>query len=443
MVFKRILNDLNNSSKETVSKVSEVFLSTADSVSGLIGNLPFIATVEKGEENLEYDEKHFFLVPYRLNDGGYTLHSMRVLPNGFGPINDLPKKRIFHFPYEGAESLVEELFLQGVASDVKSSNLNGELSPGSKLINIANEIDRAESKITGGVLLVGGLVAIVNPLAGAGLALSALLPILGGKLSSSGFKSWGERRNKKALDKEIQSAQAKLLSDFKDCETSYEVNSLLAELEVALKTTADQYRPDPQAISDSSRIDFHTTRLTCKAIYDVYLDVMRSKKLQSKALIGTEDIEWMNEVARLATDKREDIIEHKITLLGTKAKSVRTKLEKRGQQETIDHLAYIEKNLSIGLRLRNIARSKYQLVDQMATELLPTAIDAYSVLNEDADIKYLESGRTGEELFVQQVATIRESLDAIISDSKASEVRTLEIQMRYINELLTPQTRVD
>jgi len=46
MVFKRLLNDLSNSSKGTVSKISEVFLSTADSVSGLIGNLPFIATVE-------------------------------------------------------------------------------------------------------------------------------------------------------------------------------------------------------------------------------------------------------------------------------------------------------------------------------------------------------------------------------------------------------------
>ena len=432
--LKKFLSDWSQSSTATLKKLSEMYNNGVESVSGFVGQLPLIGSVEAVNEQLKFDEKHYFVVPYRLSPVRYTLHSMRVLPQGTGPVNDLPKKRIFHFPDKGAESIIEELLMGEVATEVAKSN---ESSPtANKLIDLANEIDRVETKVTGGMLLVGGLVALVNPVVGAGLALSAALPKLGGALSSMGLKSWGERWNEKALAKELKSAQEKVLTEFRSGDTSYEINPLLKQLDLALDTTVEQFQPDPQLVINSYQTNVQTTRLTCKAIYDVYLEVMNSEKLRKQASIGPEDIEWLNQVARIATDKREEQIDHRISLFNTQCLAVKETLSDRGHEATLGDLEAIETLLPNVLRLHNVSRSTGSVIDEIVDELIPTAINAYLALGEKPEVKFLESGKTGEELFIQQISAARQTLETLLTDAKSSDVRTLEIQMRYINGLI-------
>jgi hypothetical protein len=101
--------------KKFIKHLTEITRQSAEKVSGIIteltteqiGRLPFFASSEKSDQygNSRYDEKHYFLIPYRLSEINYTFYSMRVLPYGVPPINDLPKKRIFHFPNDHCENL--------------------------------------------------------------------------------------------------------------------------------------------------------------------------------------------------------------------------------------------------------------------------------------------------------------------------------------------------
>ena len=65
-----------------------------------IGSIPIFAgtKVYVAEEGMGADETHYFLIPFRPVERGYAIGTQRVLPEGIGPENDLPKRRVFHLP---------------------------------------------------------------------------------------------------------------------------------------------------------------------------------------------------------------------------------------------------------------------------------------------------------------------------------------------------------
>jgi hypothetical protein len=435
--MKKIFEGISKGSEQAVKKLTSVVDKSVSNVTGMIGRLPLMASVESSEEAAQFDEKHFFVIPYRLSEVGYTLHSMRVLPNGVNAINDLPKKRIFHFPNDASESLVKELLAVEVRAGFSSQENPGNSAFGDQLIGIANEIDRVDTKLTGGVLLVGGLVSLLNPVVGAGIAAQAVIPGLGGALSSYGLKNLGTHWNQKTLEKEIKTAQQKMLAEFKDSETQYEISPILQELDLALDTTADQYIPNPKAIQDCIRINQRNTRLTCKAIYNVYLEIMSSKKMRKKASIGLEDIEWLNQVAWVALDDRTEISERKLAILSTLLLSVKEQLKSRNHLQTITQLETIEKNLAIGLNNEDLSSDRYSMLVRIAEEFIPEAAKSYLALKHSGGSSYFERGKSGEALFVQQIEVLNTTLESLTQNSNVEDLRALEIQNRYINELFT------
>jgi hypothetical protein len=433
--MKKFIDGISKGSEQTLKKLTSVVDKSVSNVSGMIGRLPLIASVEDSEESAQFDEKHFFVIPYRLSDVGYTLHSMRVLPSGVNPINSLPKKRVFHFPNDASKSLIKELVSEEVRSEYTENDKSSKTSFGDQLIDIANDIDRVDTKLTGGVLLVGGLVALLNPVVGAGLAAQALIPGLGGPLSSYGLKNLGTHWNKKALEKEIGAAQEKVLAEFKDSETQYDINPILQELDLALDTTEEQYIPNPKSIQNHSLLDHRKTRLTCKAIYNVYLDIMTSKKTRQNASIGTEDIEWLNQVAWTALDDRIEINEKKLSILSTLLIPVKERLESRDSLSTIRHLEAIEYNLLEALDCDDFSSPRYQMVTRIAEDFIPNAVKSYLALKQSSELSYFQKGKSGEDLFIEQIEVLSTALEALIQESRVNELRTLEIQKRYINEL--------
>ncbi len=79
----------------------------------------------------------------------------------------LPKRRVLHLPCLEAEAMLRSLLIRQAQTEELSKPSQGK-SMGDRARELADYIDVLDDRIFGGVLLIGGLVAIFNPLAGAG-----------------------------------------------------------------------------------------------------------------------------------------------------------------------------------------------------------------------------------------------------------------------------------
>jgi hypothetical protein len=153
-----------------------------------IGSLPFLAatSADTSAGNPERDETHYFLVPDPAQSGGFTLAERRRLPEGTGTVNSLAKVRIFHVHDPAAVSVLEERLAGKISGEkLRPAGLDQDLAV--RLESLGEEIDRQSHWVTGGLILVGGVVAVANPLLGLGIAANAILPELGAKLAKFGF----------------------------------------------------------------------------------------------------------------------------------------------------------------------------------------------------------------------------------------------------------------
>ena len=151
-----------------------------------IGSLPFLAAtaVDTALENPARDETHYFLVPDASTAKGFTLVERRRLPDGVGAVNSLPKVRIFHVHDPAALEVLEEQLVGKLATPV-TDGVERDLA--GRLEAMGEEIDKQSHWVTGGLIVIGGVVAIANPLLGIGIAAKALLPEIGGKLAKFGM----------------------------------------------------------------------------------------------------------------------------------------------------------------------------------------------------------------------------------------------------------------
>ncbi len=166
------------------------------------------------------DETHYFLIP---GADGYVLAERRRLPPEVGTVNSLPKVRIFHVhDAAGVAVLEEQLLGKLMAAAPREAGWDGDLA--SRLEIIGEEIDRQSFVVTGGLVMLGGVVAIANPLLGIGIAAKALLPGLGSKLAKFGLgaaadsmrrvgSSWRERTARNQAKDEIRRLKPQVVID--------------------------------------------------------------------------------------------------------------------------------------------------------------------------------------------------------------------------------------
>lgn len=277
----------------TADKLTEELDTRFSSIKQIVNGLPIFVSLEKsGKFKTEYDEKHYFVIPFKLSESGFSLHSMRCLPESALEINDLPKRRIFHFPNQHYESALREYMLQTAREMAVQTN-----NKPSSLERLADDIDALDKKLTYGMLFVGGVAAIFNPLVGAGIAAKALLPGIGGLMNRHGLRPIGARISKHQLEKEVKSAEARVTKQFSEANTLKVINPILQELEFALRTTETQHDPltDPNLANGSiPELDSERWReLTETAMYHVYKEVYNDPSQHAKAGLGPEDIRWL------------------------------------------------------------------------------------------------------------------------------------------------------
>ena len=150
----------------------------------------------------QYDEKHYFLVPFKAAECGYSLYSMRCLPDGVPPVNELPKRRIIHLPSEHGRRMLEALLQRQVAGEISAKDEGSAW--GDRLMSLADQLDDLDRKAFHGALLIGGLVALANPVAGGVLAAKAMLPSLGLMLSKYGLQQAGESLNERNVQRRLR-----------------------------------------------------------------------------------------------------------------------------------------------------------------------------------------------------------------------------------------------
>lgn len=190
-----------------------------------VGSLPFLAgtSADTTAGNPERDETHYFLVPDPSEAGGFTLAERRRLPEGAGAVNSFPKMRIFHVHDPAAVLVLEERLAGKISAEkLRPAGLEGDLAV--RLETLGEEIDRQSHWVTGGLILVGGVVCVANPVLGIGIAAHALLPEIGAKLAKFGFgaaadtvkrvsNSWRLSSAKKEADSEVKRMKPELVVD--------------------------------------------------------------------------------------------------------------------------------------------------------------------------------------------------------------------------------------
>lgn len=303
------MKELFEKTKKAVGSKFETLIGELDSgfntVKDVVAGLPVFVSVERDQSaSAKYDEKHYFVIPYHLSESGFLLHTMRSLPQDALEVNDLPKRRVFHFPNEHYEGTLRKYMLNA-ARNMAYESSSEDISTIEKL---ADDIDSLDSKLTYGMLFVGGVAAIFNPLIGAGIAAKALLPSISGSLAKYGLKPLGEKATQAQVEKKAKEAEAHVLKQFSESATLKVINPILNELEFALRTTEEEHDPltDPNLANASIRelSDEGWRNLTELAICHVYQDVINDESKHEDAKLGPEDIRWLEVLLAGKLEKR-------------------------------------------------------------------------------------------------------------------------------------------
>lgn len=302
--MREYLDKAVNAVKETLDQTGEWVSRSTDLITTKIGELPYLgALLVSGEDEEQvFDEKHYFVIPYRATEVGYALHSVRCLPNDVPPINDLPKKRFFHVPNENTDELIKTLLVEQVGKDHPPETEPSGM--GDPLMDLADQIDKLDHKVTNGVLLIGGLVSLFNPLVGVGIAAKALIPGIAGAASKFGLRSVGKTVNEVQLNNEIRRAEKEVLKEFQGSETVKLINPIVRELEVSLNTSEADHDPllsfDFETVEFDGEISCHLTRLTCRALTNQYALMMRNEAAAKEAGLRDKEIRWLDLVKEVA-----------------------------------------------------------------------------------------------------------------------------------------------
>lgn len=282
---------------ESVTKNGISFLSST------LGRIPFVTstTADDQDRTLEVDETHYFLVPYRAHECGYTLYSTRSLPPGVGPENSLPKARIFHLHDQSGVATLEALILKKKVTDTLGDNPSpSELAD--HLENLGETIDKESFKITSGLLIIGGAVAMANPVVGVGIAANALFPSLGAKASRLGLSLAGDKIRSFAKRKLQEKAEKEAKSEVKKLKPELYLNPLLKTLEQAVSTEDQSH--DPLYANLDLVNEFPSPRFlrqSIKAILAVYQEPLEERDASvTEALnLHFNDLRWFDHLREL------------------------------------------------------------------------------------------------------------------------------------------------
>lgn len=281
-------------------------------VTQFVGSLRLFGSTSLAQADAKFDERHYFLVPDRLAVDGFSLYVTRLLPKGVPPINDLPKRRVLHLPNLDSRAMLQSIVVRQAKADAIETG-STDKRWGDHATDMADAIDKMDQKAFGGILLIGSLVAIFNPIAGATIAAKALVPSLGMWASTYGLRIVGEKLNQAELQRRAQQAESDVLKQFQGSDTIERVNPVLEILEIAVRTNESQYDPMLKfhelisaTIDEDDRVRI---ALASQAVLNVYESTLENKNLTASAGLESEDLRFIQLLKTLAPPTESKIRE--------------------------------------------------------------------------------------------------------------------------------------
>ena len=289
--LKTGIKKVRSAAEKTTEELSSSYSLIVEKVNGL----PIFMSVENSGfyADVKFDEKHYFIVPFELSEYKFALHTMRCLPEGVPSVNGLPKRRVFHFPNEHSEIMLKQ-YMQETVVDIVKEDHSGNVNT---LESLANDIDALDKKLTYGMLLIGGIAAITNPVLGVGIAAKALLPGVASLFNKYGLRPTGERFSKYQLDNAIKEAEKKVVKEFESASTLKVINPILRELELTLRTSESEHDPlTDYNLSSGEILELNGIKwraLTEVAICHIYKDLYDDPSKHQSANLGPENLRWL------------------------------------------------------------------------------------------------------------------------------------------------------
>ena len=211
----------------------------------------------------ERDETHYFLVPCEAEK--FVVYTKRVLPEGEGALNSLPKVRLFHVPDPAGIEFIEQWLFQ-TTQDKEMIAVGSDLAD--RLEAFGKAVDSEAKNVSGGLLLIGGAVAFLNPLAGAAVALHALLPSLSSTALKNGIEFTGSKLRNAAQQKEAKRSAKAAKAEVKRCKPEIVENPILASISLTFSSPGfDPFLESSEEVL--SRMEMERV-LTCEAIREVF-----------------------------------------------------------------------------------------------------------------------------------------------------------------------------
>ncbi|MEM7600444.1 MAG: hypothetical protein AAF357_03390 [Verrucomicrobiota bacterium] len=173
-------------------------------------------------------------------------------------------------PDESAEQLLRQELIREFAD--KNQHREEPESPlANKLAKVGDLIDEESSRVSGGILLIGGAVAFVNPIAGAGIALHSLIPAIGGKMSKLGGNYLAERIRRQNRKSDESKRLKESSKEVRNLRPKIYTNPIIRSLESIKRNPQIDYDPflDRQNWPDSFEKS-HYFEVTREAICEVY-----------------------------------------------------------------------------------------------------------------------------------------------------------------------------
>ena len=275
--MNKLLKIIAEKASDTGALARSITDSGLQSVSEMFGNIRiFSAVAATSTDQAEHDETHYILVPLLGTPRRYAVYTKRILPPDTGAVNSLPKARIFHVP-DGAgralleRELVEKMVIERLDPESGSSDFADALE------KVADQIDSETEKISGGFLLIGGAVALLNPLLGLGIAVNGLLPAIGAKASKAGAEFVGN----KLRDWNRSSSESKLRKsaheEVRKLKPTIYPNPILRSLDAIASNPQTDFDPTFDRRNWIDQFEsHHYYTATAEAIREVYQGVMES-----------------------------------------------------------------------------------------------------------------------------------------------------------------------
>lgn len=295
--MNQILKKLMDGVSDASSLARSITDSGIKSVSEVFKGIKIFGSLTvSSSENTEFDETHYVLVPLLGEERDFAIYTKRVLPPDIGTINSLPKARIFHVPDESGKELLERKLIEDIV-EKKLPNSSGTSEFADALEKLADQIDRETNKLSGGLVLIGGAVAVLNPLLGVGIAAKGLLPSIGTKASKIGAEYLGNKLRGRNKSSETLKAQKEASKEVQRLKPQIYPNPILRSLDAIATNPETDFDPNfdhRNWVDEFESLQLYT--VTTEAIQEVYQEILESTNLEP---YQKHHIEWISSFAKI------------------------------------------------------------------------------------------------------------------------------------------------